>query len=361
VKDLASQDIPVKAACSALGLARSSYYNLLLPARESTLGPSTPSTPSHRALSIEERNQIAELSNSSEFLNQSPTAVVATLLDRGIYICSARTLYRILSSADEIRERRAVARHTAYSKPELLASHPNQVWSWDITKLKSFEKWCYFYLYVILDIFSRYVVGYLVAPCESAELAKELIEESCRRQKIESNQLTIHSDRGSAMKSKTLAQLYTDLGISKSFGRPSVSDDNPFSESQFKTLKYSPYMPNRIGSLEEARLVAAEAITWYNEIHHHSGIAYHTPFNVHYGLDKKFENIRNMALREAYNRHPERFNKPPVTKQVPSGVWINKPKILDEVPSPGLTTDNTILKNDYFKNEQGIYLKKAVK
>ena len=258
-------------------------------------------------------------------------------------------MYRILTSLDEVRERRAVAQRPRYQKPELLATGPNQVWSWDITKIKTFEKWVYFYLYVLLDIFSRYVVGYLVATQELASLARELIEESCRKRNILPDSLTIHSDRGAPMKSKTLGMLYSDLGINKSFGRPSVSDDNPFSESQFKTLKYSPLFPGKVGLLGEAREISRKLMTWYNQEHRHSGISYFTPHQVHYGEHVEIKAIREATLREAYAKHPERFKVQPKPQPVPEEVWINPPA---PPASHGLVTEL------YEKTESGIFVKK---
>jgi len=255
-------------------------------------------------------------------------------------------MYRILSQENEVRERRAVSRRPIYKKPELLACAPNQVWSWDITKLRTFEKWVYFYLYVLLDIFSRYVVGYLIAGRESSILAKELIEESCAKQGITPGTLTIHSDRGSPMKSKTVNMLYGDLGIDKSFSRPSVSNDNPFSEAQFKTLKYCPLFPGRIGSLTEARAIGRKLFTWYNCEHRHSGIGYYTPEQVHYGKHVELHKIRGKTLLSAYEKNPERFKSRPTPKAVPGGVWINPPA------QPGLTVDL------YEKTVSGIFLKK---
>jgi putative transposase len=293
-----------------------------------------------------ERQEVVETLHSARFVNQAPAAIVATLLDDGKYLCSARTMYRILSQLDEVRERRAIARRPIYKKPELLATHPNQVWSWDITKLRTFEKWVYFYLYVLLDIYSRYVVGYLVAARESAELAKELISQSCQKQGITPGSLTIHSDRGAPMKSKTVNMLYCDLGIDKSFSRPSVSDDNPFSEAQFKTIKYCPEFPGAMGSLLESRKVTRRLMTWYNCEHKHSSIAYYTPEQVHYGLTEKLHKIRENTILAAYEKHPERFKSKPTVKLVPGNVWINKPE------NPGLTTDL------YEKTASGIFIKK---
>lgn len=329
--------------CDGLALARSSYYASLKP----TVKSLRVTRSSHRALGEIERRDVVEILHSDRFANQAPASIVATLLDEGKYLCSVRTMYRILSELDEVRERRAIARRPVYKKPELLATGPNQVWSWDITKLRSFEKWVYFYLYVLLDIFSRYVVGYLIAERENAELARELIEESCIKQGIIPGTLTIHSDRGAPMKSKTVSMLYADLGIDKSFSRPSVSDDNPFSESQFKTIKYCPLFPERFGSLPEARDIGKSLITWYNCEHKHSGIAYYTPEQVHHGRDKELHIIRAKALLSAYEKNPERFKVKPTPKLVPGGVWINPP-----AATPGLTVDL------YEKNESGIFVKK---
>jgi putative transposase len=302
--------------------------------------------PSHRALSVTERLDVIEVLHSERFLDRAPAVIVASLLDEGKYLCSVRTMYRILRSLDEVRERRAIARRPVYKKPELLATGPNQVWSWDITKLKSFEKWVYFYLYVLLDIYSRYAVGYVVASRESGAIARELIEESCRKQGILPGQLTIHSDRGTPMKSKTLGMLYTDLGIDRSLGRPSVSDDNPFSEAQFKTVKYCPIFPERVGSLIESREITRKIMTWYNCEHKHSGIAYYTPEQVHYGFHLELHKAREKALILAFEKNPERFKSMPTPKLVPGGVWINPPV------APGLTTDL------YEKTESGIFIKK---
>ena len=329
--------------CDGLALARSSYYASLKPTVEKVLVPRS----SHRALGEVERAAVVEVLHSERFANQAPAAVVATLLDEGKYLCSVRTMYRILSQLGELRERRQVARRTVYKKPELLATGPNQVWSWDITKLRTFEKWVYFYLYVLLDIYSRYVVGYLIAESESAELARELIEESCKKQNIIPGTLTIHADRGTPMRSKTVGMLYTDLGVDKSFSRPSVSDDNPYSESQFKTIKYCPLFPEKFGSIQEARDIGKNLITWYNCEHKHSSIAYYTPEQVHHGQDKDLHKTREKALLSAYEKNPERFRSKPTPKLVPGGVWINPP-----VLTPGLTVDL------YEKTESGIFVKK---
>jgi len=344
---LVADRLPVILVCDGLGIPRSSYYD--------SLKPKVPRIQSGqrsaRALGVAERLAVVEMLHSPRFANRAPATIVATLLDEGKYLCSVRTMYRILGSLDEVRERRAIARRPAYSKPELLATAPNQVWSWDITKIHSFEKWVYFYLYVLLDIFSRYVVGYLIAERESSELARELIAESCEKQSIVRGTLKIHSDRGTPMKAKTVKMLYTDMGIDNSFSRPSVSDDNPYSEAQFKTVKYCPLFPGKVGSLVEARDLGQELFTWYNCEHRHSGIAYYTPEQVHYGKHVDLHTTREKALFEAFARHPERFRSMPTPKLVPGGVWINKP----ENPStekPGLTVDL------YEKTESGIFVKK---
>ena len=234
-------------------------------------------------MSPDERQSVRDLLDSPRFVDQAPRAVFAILLDEGRYVCSPRTMYRILAQTDELHERRNQLRHPQYKKPELLATGPNQVWSWDITRLKGPVKWTYFYLFVIMDIFSRYVVGWMVAERESAELAKRLINETCSKQGIVSGQLTLHADRGTSMKSKPLAMLLSDLGVTKTHSRPQVSNDNPYSESQFKTLKYRPEFPKRFGSIQHARDVCRDLFGWYNPDHYHSGIGLLTPESVHYG------------------------------------------------------------------------------
>jgi putative transposase len=260
-------------------------------------------------------------------MDKAPTEVYATLLDEGIYHCSVRTMYRILDDAGEVRERRDQVRHSNYKAPELLATGPNQVWSWDITKLLGPVKWTYFYLYVILDIFSRYVVGWMIAPHESSALAQRLIAETCEKQKVMPGQLTIHADRGSSMKSKPVALLLADLGITKSHSRPHVSDDNPYSESQFKTLKYRPGFPDRFGSIQDGRAFCQEFFPWYNCEHRHSGIGLLTPEMVHYGKTDAVTSHRRMVLASAFDAHPERFVRGlPVPPSLPEAAWINKPK-----------------------------------
>jgi putative transposase len=259
-------------------------------------------------------------------VDQAPGEVFATLLDEGLYHCSVRSMYRYLSEEDELRERRNQLRHPQYAKPQPLATAPNQVWSWGITKLLGPFKWTYFYLYVILDIFSRYVVGWMLAGRESASLAQRLLRETVLREGILPDQLVVHADRGPSMKSQTVAQLLATLGVTKSHSRPHTSDDNPFSESQFKTLKYRPEFPERFGSFEHALGLCRALFHWYNHEHHHAGIALLTPATVHFGQAEPVLDARYQALLAAYRAHPERFVQgPPKRPQLPSAVWINPP------------------------------------
>jgi putative transposase len=272
--------------------------------------------------------------NSEAFQDKSPREVYATLLDEGRYLCYWRTMYRILAEHDEIRERRNQLQHPTYTKPELLATGPNQLWSWDITKLHGPGKWTYYYLYVILDVFSRYVVGWMIAERESAELAEQLIAETCIKQDIQRDQLTIHADRGSAMTSKPVALLLSDLGVTKTHSRPHVSNDNPYSEAQFKTLKYRPDYPGRFGSIVDARSWGRAFFDWYNNQHHHTGLALLTPTDVHSGRTAEKLQQRRAILQQAYAAHPERFVRgAPIVPTLPDAVWINPPKG-DNKPSP---------------------------
>lgn len=318
-----STNVGVVAACDALDLSRASFYRVLKPKEARTAARPTPP----RALSASERQVVLTTLNSERFVDQAPREVYATLLDEGSYLCSVRTMYRILDAACEVRERRNQLRHPNYKKPELLATAPNQVWSWDITKMLGPAKWSYFYLYVIIDIFSRYVVGWMVADAESNALAQRFIEETVVKQQIVPGQLTIHADRGSAMKSKPVAFLLADLGITKTHSRPYVSDDNPYSEAQFKTLKYRPDFPANFGSLQDARAFCLTFFDWYNFDHHHTGIALLTPAIVHYGLADQVLAARQQVLLAAYATHPERFvNHHPQPLQLPKAVWINPPE-----------------------------------
>ncbi len=322
--------VGIKPACDAFGLARCGFYRAqartYAPMVEPTTRPSPP-----RALSADERQGVLDLLHSDRFADQAPHEVYATLLDEGEYHCSIRTMYRLLNHNQEVKERRTQLRHPVYQKPELLATAPNQVWSWDITKLLGPVTWSYFYLYVILDIFSRYVVGWLVASAESASLAERLISETCAKQGIDTGQLTIHADRGSAMTSKSVAFLLADLGVTKTHSRPHTSDDNPYSEAQFKTLKYRPDFPERFGSLEDARSFCQVFFPWYNTEHRHTGIGLLTPEVLHYGLADAVRAARAAVLQAAYAAHSERFvRKIPVPPALPEAAWINKPKPMEQ-------------------------------
>ena len=308
-------------ACRALGVPRATLYRRMLPAVPRRVRP----TPA-RALCAAERQTVLDHLHSQRFCDKAPAEVFATLLDEDIYLCSIRTMHRILAQNGELKERRNQLRHPQYKKPELLATGPNQVWSWDITKLLGPAKWTYFHLYVILDIFSRYVVGWMVAPRETAELAKRLIADTCRKQGIVPGTLTIHADRGTSMISKPVALLMADLGVTKTHSRPHVSDDNPYSESQFKTLKYRPEFPERFGSIEDSRAFGQTFFTWYNQEHHHSGIAMLTPEMLHYGMAGEVIGQRQQVLDAAYARNPERFTHArPMHPPQPTAAWINPP------------------------------------
>lgn len=318
------------AACRALGLWRGAPARGHARSRRAALaGPSTSRPVPPRpplALTPGERQALLDTLNSERFVDTAPAAVHATLLDEGSYLGSVRTMYRVLAADGASRERRALRRHPAYSKPELLATAPNQVWSWDITKLKGPAKWTVFHLYVILDIFSCNVVGWMIAPRESAELAEQLIAETAAGHDIGPGKLTLHADRGASMRSKPVAALLADLDIVKSHSRPHVSDDNPFSEAQFKTMKYRPDFPTRFGSLEDARAHCQAFFIWYNTIHRHSGIAYMTPHSVHYGQADAMLANRQTALDAAFRTNPNRFKgKNPKPRPVPEAVWINPP------------------------------------
>ena len=316
-----SEHVSISEACQALGVPRSSFYR----ARQPKRAPKPRPTP-ERALKPQEKEQVRQVLNSEPFQDSAPREVYATLLDQGQYLCSWRTMYRILNEHQLVCERRNQLRHPTYTKPELLATGPNQLWSWDITKLRGPAKWTYYYLYTILDVFSRYVVGWLIAERESARLAEHLIGETCAKQGIEPDQLTLHADRGSAMISKTVALLLADLGVTKTHSRPHVSNDNPYSESQFKTMKYRPGYPDRFGSIQDARAWARLFFYWYNHEHYHSGLALLTPATVHYGRAQAVLERRQETLQAAYAAHPERFVRGvPRPPSLPTEVWINEP------------------------------------
>lgn len=318
-------------ACRAFGVPRAGLYRWRRPPSALPSPDPVPQTAaartSPRALAASERQSVLDLLHSARFVDAAPAQIYATLLDEGVYLASQRTMYRILAGAGETGERRNQLTHPAYSKPELLATGPNQVWSWDITKLLGPQKWTYYYLYVILDIYSRYVVGWMLAYQEQAALAERLIAETAAKQGIALGQLTLHADRGSSMTSKPVAFLLADLGITKTHSRPYVSNDNPYSESQFKTLKYRPGFPDRFPSIEEARCFCQEFFPWYNTGHRHSGIGLLTPEMVHYGRAGAIHAARQTTLVAAYAAHPERFvNHVPVPPPLPTAAWINPPK-----------------------------------
>ncbi len=317
----------VAPVCKALDVPRATYYRWQTPKAS---GPGTPRRVP-RALPPEERQHVLALLNDDRFAELPPAEVYATLLDEGKFVCSIRTMYRVLQENAQVQERRRQLQHPRYQAPELLATGPNHLWSWDITKLKGPAKWTYFYLYVILDVFSRYVVGWMAAEQDSATLAQRLIQQTCERQGIEQGTLTIHADRGPAMIAKSVALLLADLGVTETHGRPHVSNDNPYSESQFKTLKYHPEFPDRFGSLQDARGFLLDFFQWYNTMHHHTGLGLMTPFDVHYGLAGQRFTEREAVLRKAFAATPERFvrglPKPPA---LPQAVWINKPRTADD-------------------------------
>jgi putative transposase len=323
--------IGTRAACAALGRSRATYY------RQHRQSPPAPRPPRQRAgqpraLSEAERAEVLDVLHDDRFVDQAPASIYANLLDDGRYLCSVPTMYRLLRAEDEVRERRRQATHPARIKPELVASGPNTVWSWDITKLLGPEKWTYFHLYVVIDIYSRYVTGWLLATRETAELAERLLGETIRKQNVVADQLTIHADRGTSMASKTVALLLADLGVTKSHSRPHCSNDNPFSEAHFKTLKYRPEFPGRFGSIEDGRAFCQRFFRWYNHEHRHSGIGFHTPADVHFGRAAQAQLERVRVLRAAYAAHPQRFvRQPPVPPALPGPAWINKPS---EVPAP---------------------------
>ena len=316
-----AKGVGISAACRALGVPRSSFYR----ARRPKAG-AKPRPAAVRALKPSEQEQVCQVLNSPRFQDCAPREVYATLLDEGTYLCSWRTMYRILDAHDQVRERRDLLCHPTYAKPELLATGPNQLWSWDLTKLRGPTKWTYYYLYTIIDVYSRYVVGWLIAQRESAQLAEQLIAETCRKQGIEPEELTLHADRGGSMRSKTVALLLADLGVTKTHSRPHVSNDNPYSEAQFKTMKYRPDYPDRFGSTQDARVWARAFFAWYNQRHHHTALGLLTPSVVHYNQAEVVISQRQRVLRAAYRAHPERFvHGVPSHPALPTEVWINKP------------------------------------
>lgn len=327
--------VGIVAACVALGVSRASFYR----AQKPVVAP-TPRPRPTRALSDVERAHVLAVLDSERFMDLAPAQVYAKLLEDGEYLCSTRTMYRVLAQAGQVRERRAQRQHPVYVKPQLVATAPNQVWTWDTTKLPGPTKGTYYTLYVILDLFSRYIVGWQVTERESATAAQELIAACCQHQRIVREQLTVHSDRGSPMVAKSTAQLYLDLGVAKSHSRPHTSNDNPYSEANFRTLKYRPDMPGQLGSLQHARQVTRELVAWYNDTHYHSGLALLHPVDVHYGRSTAIIAARQRVLDEAHLRHPDRFVRgQPTQKAPPAAAWINPPPM-----DPITSADQTRLK-----------------
>ncbi len=309
-----------RSLCEALDVAPATYY------RSKEAQAEKQPRRSHRRLGVFEREQILMMLTSEEFIDKTVSEAFHTMLDRGDYLCSVSTMYAILRASSAVKERRDQRRHPEYVKPVLLATAPNQVWSWDITKLKGPNKGDYYCLYVIIDIFSRYIVGWILSHRENSTIARHLFETTCQRQGIPQDRLTIHADRGSPMKSQNLSEMMIDLGILKSFSRPRVSNDNPYSESHFKTLKYRPTFPEKFGSIQDARAFLREFFEWYNCSHYHSGIAMMTPNTVHHGKTESVIQTREHSLKMAYEKHPERFVRGvPKPKHVPAESWINRP------------------------------------
>jgi len=316
-----AREVGIRPACNALDVSRAGFYRWRHPKEEK---PSCRLSP--LSLSFEERSEVLDILHADRFIDKAPREIYAALLDEKSYLCSVRTMYRILEREGELKERRKQVSRPQYTKPEILATAPNEAWSWDITKLRGSVKWTYFYLYVILDIYSRYVVGWMVAHRELSALARKLIAETCAKQMIQPDQLLIHADRGSSMTSKPVALLMADLGVTKSHSRPSVSNDNPYSESQFKTMKYRPEFPERFGSIQDARAFCQTFFPWYNTEHYHLGLGLLTPEDVHYGRASRILEDRKDVLRAAYEKHPERFKgRIPTPAPLPDAVWINKP------------------------------------
>ncbi len=315
--------VGVKLACALLGTSTATHYRKLQPPK---LGPSRPRGAPANALSTGERAAVLAVLHEPEHVDVAVTQVWARLLDLGVYLCSIATMYRILTAEDENRERRRQRTHPAKTKPQLQATAPNQCWSWDITKLQGPTRGVFYELYVIIDIYSRYVVAWMVAPAESAELAKAFIAEAIAGQGIDRDTLTIHADRGSSMTSKPVAQLLLDLGVARTHSRPHVSNDNPYSESNFKTLKYCPAFPGSFGSIQDARTFCSSFFEYYNHEHRHSGIGLHTAASVHYGTATAIRELRQQTLDVAYAANPDRFsNRRPTPPKLPTVAWINRP------------------------------------
>lgn len=324
--------IGARLACRALGLSRATFYRRGRPAPARVARPRPPSP---RALGAAERAEISETLHSERFLDLSPREVHAILLDEGRFIGSVRTFYRVLATAGKGRERRVRRAAVARSAPRLCARGPRQVWTWDITRLPTFKPGSWLYLYVIIDIHSRYVVGWTVASRENAEIARHLIAHAYRTQRLVPGETALHSDRGTQMTAKPVSQLLADLGLAQSLSRPRVSNDNPFIEAHFKTLKYRPGFPDKFDGIDDARQLLTALFSWYNAEHRHEGIAFLTPKDVHYGGAKARLEARRAVLERAYQAHPERFVRGPASPGVlPEEVWINRPTPAAAVAGP---------------------------
>ena len=335
-----AEDVGVSKACHAMDVPRATFYRQRTRLTE-TRDATTKARLTSRALPESERQKVRQALYSERFMDKSPYQVYATLLDDGEYLCSVRTMYRILNEDNASKERRNQLTRPNYKKPELLATSPNQVWSWDITKLLGPAKWTYYYLYVILDIYSRYVVGWMLAHREQADLATKLIHQTIEKQDVCEDELIIHSDRGPSMTSHSVSQLLISLGVTKSHSRPHVSNDNPFSESQFKTMKYRPDFPDRFGCYEDGLSFCRQFFDWYNDEHYHSGIGLVTPASLHYGLASEVVASRQATLQLAYDAHPERFvNGVPTPPELPTAVWINSPSNNDKTQKKRLPEIN---------------------
>ncbi|HYC77479.1 MAG TPA: IS3 family transposase [Planctomycetota bacterium] len=319
----------IAAACAALRLPRASYYR-----SRRARAPARKRPPPPRAIPPAVRREVRDLLVSPRFVDDAPPEIYAQLLDEGRRPCSVRSMYRILAEDGAIKERRAQVVRPAYAKPELLATAPNQVWTWDITKLRGPAKWTYFHLYVVLDLFSRYAVAWLVADRESAAYAVRLVREAVGREGVAPGELVVHADRGAAMRSKSLAQLCADLDVRRSFSRPHTSDDNPFIEASFKTMKYQPEFPDRFDSFSAAREFCRSYFGWYNREHRHSGIAFLTPETVYRGRTPEVLAARQATLDRDFDENPIRYaNRRPRVAALPAAVYINPPKSIADEPS----------------------------
>jgi len=329
--ELAKVHVGASAACRVLGVPSTTYYRHKRPLRVGKITSTQTCRVPGRGLTQDEQQKVISDLNSDRFKDMAPPQVYSTLLDEGVFHCSISTMYRLLRKRGEIKDRRNQRSHVPPQRPELLATGPNQVWSWDITKLKGPRKWTFLHLYVVIDVFSRFVVGWCISRKSNARIAEALLQDAIVREAVKPGELTIHADNGGEMTSITVAELLIDLGVVKSHSRPHTSNDNPFSESHFKTMKYRPEIPARFESVEEARLIFRKLFHWYNQVHRHSGLALLTPATVHAGRAAQVTNARAKVLSAAYSAHPERFvNKPPVPAAPPTEVWINPPSTCSE-------------------------------